>query len=157
MAGVAMKPSWASIAGGSRRLVSPLHRNVRVLAAVAPGLDAGAVVGAAAAAGAVVGLAAGAVVAAAAGAVVAAAAGGVVGLGAAAGAVVGAAAGEAGPHAANRPMPATIVASFKTRRRVGIFLSYLRRSVAGSLARQDPPPPPPPPPAPPPYTPHLPR
>jgi len=53
------------------------------------------------------------------------AAGAVVGLGAAAGAVVGAAAGEAGPHAANRPMPAAIVASFKTRRRVGICSSYL--------------------------------
>src|SRR6267378_3956448 len=77
MAVVAMKPSWASIAGGSRRLVSLPHKNVSVFAAVAPGLDAGA--------------------------------------------VVGAAAGEAGPHAANRPMPAAIVASFKTRRRVGIF------------------------------------
>src|SRR5438477_3486118 len=55
---VAMKPSWASMAGGSRRLVSLPHRNVRVLAAVAPGLAAGAVVGAAAAA---VGAAAGAV------------------------------------------------------------------------------------------------
>src|SRR6266567_6227810 len=55
---VAMKPSWASMAGGSRRLVSPDHRNVRVLAAVAPGLVAGAVVGAAAP---VVGAAAGAV------------------------------------------------------------------------------------------------
>src|SRR5438309_1756455 len=119
MAVVAMKPSWASIAGGSSRFVSLPHRKVSVLAALAAGLVAGAVV--AAAAGAVVGLAAGAVVAAAAGAVVAAAAGGVVGLGAAAGAVVGAAAGVAGPHAANRPMPAAIVASFKTRRRVGIF------------------------------------
>src|SRR5258708_7007232 len=137
MAGVAMKPSWASIAGGSRRLVSPLHRNVRVLAAVAPGLDAGAVVGAAAAAGAVVGLAAGADVAAPAGAVVAAAAGGVVGLGAAAGAVVGAAAGEAGPHAAHRPLPAPLVARFKTPRRGGTLFSAPQRSVAGSLARRD--------------------
>src|SRR5438552_14693339 len=121
MAVVALKPSGASIAGGSGRLVSLPHRKVSVLAALAAGLVAGAVV--AAAAGAVVGLAAaaGAVVSAAAGAVVAAAAGGVVGLGAAAGAVVGAAAGAAGPHAANRPMPAAIVASFKTRRRVGIF------------------------------------
>src|SRR5258708_31939007 len=143
MAGVAMKPSWASIAGGSRRLVSPLHRNVRVLAAVAPGLDAGAVVGAAAAAGAVVGLAAGAVVAAAAGGVVAAAAGGVVGLGAAAGAVVGAAAGEAGPHAANKPMPAAIVASFKTRRRGRNFFSYPPGSTSRPLSPHGPPRPPP--------------
>src|SRR6266851_7619720 len=75
MAVVAMKPSWASIAGGSRRLVSLPHRNVSVLAAVAPGLDAGAVVGAAAGGGAGVGLPAGAVVAALAGAVGAAAAG----------------------------------------------------------------------------------
>src|SRR6266852_1658878 len=135
MAGVVMKPSCASIAGGSRRLVSLPHRKVSVLAALAAGLVAGAVVGAAA--GAVVGLGAGAVVAAAAGAVVAAAAGGVVGLGAAAGAVVGAAAGAAGPHAANRPMPAAIVASFKTRRRVGIFFLVPQRSVAGSLARRD--------------------
>src|SRR6266513_141030 len=99
MAVVAMMPSWASIAGGSRRFVSLPHRNVRVLVALAAGLVAGAVVGAAA--GAVVGLAAaaGAVVGAA-GAVVAAAAGAVVGLGAAAGAAVGAAAGPAGPHAA---------------------------------------------------------
>src|SRR6266581_2327988 len=103
MAVVAMKPSWASIAGGSRRLVSLPHRNVSVLAALAAGLVAGAVVGAAA--GAVVGLAA---------------AGAVVGLGAA-GAVVGAAAGAAGPHAASKPMPAAIVARVKTRRRVGIF------------------------------------
>src|SRR5260370_40014353 len=66
---VAMKPSCASMAGGSSRLVSPENRNVSVLAAVAPGFVAGAVVGAAvgAAAGAVVGWAAGAVVAAAAG------------------------------------------------------------------------------------------
>src|SRR5438477_4296255 len=56
---VAMKPSWASMAGGSRRLVSLPHRKVSVLAAVAPGLVAGAVVGAAAG-GAVVGAAAGA-------------------------------------------------------------------------------------------------
>src|SRR6266536_2267218 len=97
MAVVAMKPSWASIAGGSRRFVSLPHRKVSVLAAVAPGLDAGAVVGAAAGAG------------------------GLVGFGAAAGAVVGAAAGLAGPHAANRPMPAAMLASFKRRRRVGIF------------------------------------
>src|SRR5438094_5901292 len=83
MAVVAMKPSCASIAGGSRRLVSLPHRKVSVLAALAAGLVAGAVVGAAA--GAVVGLAAAAaaVVGAAAGAVMAAAAGGVVGLGAA--------------------------------------------------------------------------
>src|SRR3977135_2614017 len=53
MAVVAMKPSCASIAGGSRRWVARPHRKVRVLAAVAPGLVAGAVVGAAA--GAVVG------------------------------------------------------------------------------------------------------
>src|SRR5436190_7254142 len=95
---VAMKPSWASMAGGSSRFVSPASRKVSVLAAVAPGLAAGAVVGAAA--GAAVG-------AAAAGAVVAAgAAGAVVGLGAAAGgAVVGAAAGAAaGPHATRRPI-----------------------------------------------------
>src|SRR6267378_708462 len=137
MAVVAMKPSWASIAGGSRRLVSLPHRKVSVLAAVAPGFDAGAVV-AAAAAGAVVGLAAaaGAVVAAAAGAVVAAAAGGVVGLGAAAGAVVGAAAGAAGPHAASRPMPAAILASFKTRRRVGIFPRTSGDQLPRRLARR---------------------
>src|SRR5215468_10899782 len=72
---VAMKPSCASMAGGSRRLVSPANKKVSVLAAVAPGLAAGAVVGAAA----------GAVVGAAAGAVVGAAAGAVVGLGAAVG------------------------------------------------------------------------
>src|SRR6267378_106835 len=94
MAVVAMKPSWASIAGGSRRFVSLPHRNVRVLVALAAGLVAGAVVGAAAG-------------------VVAAAAGAVVGLGAAAGAAVGAAAGLAGPHAANRPMPVAAPASVK--------------------------------------------
>src|SRR6266702_4333430 len=97
---------------------------------------AGAVVGLAAAAGAVVAAAAGAVVAAAAGAVVAAAAGAVVGLGAAAGAVVGAAAGVAGPHAANRPMPAAIVASFKTRRRVGIFPRTSGDQLPRRLARR---------------------
>src|SRR6266513_1428200 len=105
MAVVAMMPSWASIAGGSRRFVSLPHRNVRVLVALAAGLVAGAVVGAAA--GAVVGLAA--------------AAGAVVGLGAAAGAAVGAAAGPAGPHAANRPMPVAAPASVKMRRRVSII------------------------------------
>src|SRR4051812_37522261 len=100
MAVVAMNPSWASIAGGSRRLVSPAIKKVSVLAAVAPVLVAGAVVGAAAAAGAVVGAAA--VVAAG----TAGAAGAVVGLGAAAGGLVGAAGAAAGPHAARRPIPA---------------------------------------------------
>ena len=66
MAVSAMKPSWASMAGGSRRLVSLAKRKVSVLAAVAPGLVAGATVGAAAA-GAVVAAAAGAVVGAAGG------------------------------------------------------------------------------------------
>src|SRR5437016_3303496 len=98
----AMKPSWAVIAGGSRRSVSLPHRNVSVLAAVA-GLTAGAVVGAAA------------------GAVVGAAAGAVVGLGAAvgaAGAVVGAAAGAAGPQAARSPIPAATPPRLRKRRRV---------------------------------------
>src|SRR6266508_3954520 len=101
-----MKPSWASIAGGSRRLVSPAMRKVSVFAAVAPGLAAGAVVGAAAAA--VVG-------AAAAGAVVGLAAAAAVG---GAGAVVGAAAGAPGPHAARRPIPAATPARLRKRRRV---------------------------------------
>src|SRR5215831_12103839 len=121
MAVVAMKPSWASMAGGSSLFVSPASRKVSVFAALAAGLVAGAVVGAAA--GAVVGAAAGAVVAAAAGAVVGAAAGGVVGFGAAAGGVVGAAAGAPGPHAASRPMPAATPAMFSNRRRVTIFVN----------------------------------
>src|SRR4051794_2621106 len=104
-----MKPSCASMAGGSSRLVSPENRNVSVLAAVAPGFVAGAVVGAAA--GAAVGLAA----AAAVGAAVAAAAGAVVGFGAAVGARVGAA-GEAGPHAVSRPIPAARPANPRNRR-----------------------------------------
>src|SRR5438445_2525936 len=107
MAVVAMKPSCASLAGRSRRLVSPANRNVSVFAAVAAGLVAGAVV--AAAAGAVVGAAAGAVVGAAAGAVV--------GFGAAAGAV-GAGAGAAGPQAARRPIPAVRPARPRNRRRL---------------------------------------
>src|SRR5919204_6508289 len=81
---VAMKPSCASMAGGSSRFVSPANRKVSVLAALAAGLVAGAVVGAAA--GAVVGAAAA-----------------VVGLGAA-GALVGAA-GAPGWQAGRRPMP----------------------------------------------------
>src|SRR2546423_8106325 len=102
-----MKPSCASIAGGSRRLVSPANRKVSVLAAVAADFVAGAVVGAAA----------GAVVAAAAGAVVGAAAGAVVGL-AAAGGLVGAAVGAAGPQAASRPLPAARPARPRKRRRL---------------------------------------
>src|SRR5262245_26923417 len=101
-----MKLSWASIAGGSRRLVSPARRKVSVLAADAAGLLAGVVVGAAAAAGAVVGLAAASVGAAAA----------VVGLGAA-GAVVGAAVG-AGWQAASKPIPAATSARPRNLRRV---------------------------------------
>src|SRR5437588_8792229 len=108
MAVVAMKPSCASIAGGSRRLVSPANRKVSVLAAVAAGFVAGATVGAAA----------GAVVGAAAGAVVGAAAGAVVGLAAAAGGLVGAAVGAAGPQAASRPLPAARPARPRKRRRL---------------------------------------
>src|SRR5207248_5029230 len=112
MAVSAMKPSCAVIAGGSSRSVSLPHRKVSVLAAVAPGLVAGATVGAAAAA--VVGAAAGAVVAAGAAAVVGLAAGAAVG----AAAVVGAAVGAAGPQAASRPMPAATPAKPRKRRRV---------------------------------------
>src|SRR5262245_46447536 len=114
MAVSAMKPSWAVMVGGSSLSVSLPHRKVSVLAAVALGLVAAAVVGAvvAAAAGAAVGLAA----AAAVGAVVAAAAGGVVGLGAAGG-LVGAAVGAAGPQAASKPKPAVRPAMPRNRRR----------------------------------------
>src|SRR5690349_17554128 len=107
-----MNPSCASMAGGSRRFVSPANRKVRVFAAVALGLLAGAVVGAAAAA---VGCAAAAAVGALVGAAAAA-----VGLaaGGAVGAVVGAAEGAAGPHAASRPMPAATPAMPRNRRRV---------------------------------------
>src|SRR5579864_7573869 len=115
MAVSAMKPSCASIAGGSSLFVSLPQRNVSVLAAVAFGLVAGAVVGAAVgAAAAAVGLAAGAVVGAAA-AAVGLAAGADVG---AAGGLVGAAAGAEGPHAANRPIPAATPARPRKRRRV---------------------------------------
>src|SRR5579872_5625797 len=114
MAVVVMNPSWLVMAGGSRRSVSPANRKVSVLAAVAPGFVAGAVVGAAA--GAVV------AAAAAAGAVVGAAAGAVVGLGAAVaaggGALVGAAGVVAGPHAASSPIPAATPARPRKRRRV---------------------------------------
>src|SRR5438270_14060533 len=110
MAVSAMKPSWAVIAGGSRRSVSLPHRNVSVLAAVAFGLTAGAVVGA------VVGAAAG--FAAAVGAVVGAAAGAVVGLAAAVGALVGAPDGAAGPQAASKPKPAVRPAMPRNRRRL---------------------------------------
>src|SRR5262249_6890403 len=48
----AMKPSCASMAGGSRRLVSLPHRKVRGLAAGAPGLVAGGGGGAGGAGGA---------------------------------------------------------------------------------------------------------
>src|SRR5262245_4724880 len=111
MAVSAMKPSWAVIAGGSRRSVSLPQRKVRVLAAVAAGLTAGAVVGAVVGAAAAVGAAVGA----------AAGAGAVVGFGAAvggAGAAVGAAGALAGPHAVSRPMPAATPARPKKRRRV---------------------------------------
>src|ERR687887_273452 len=118
MAVVAMKPSWAVMAGGSSLSVSLPHRNVRVLAAVAGLPAAGAVVGAAAGLGASVGFAA------AAGAVVAAAAGlgASVGFGAAAGAEVGAAAGAPGPQAASRPMPAANPAMLRNRRRETIVV-----------------------------------
>src|SRR5579864_2823180 len=118
-----MKPSFASMAGGSSLLVSLPHKNVSVLAAVAFGLVAGAVVGAAAAA---VGLAAGALVGAAA-AAVGLAAGALVG----AAAVVGEAAGAAGPQAASKPIPAATPAIPRKRRRVSGEGRMLNHSLAG--------------------------